>query len=130
ALLVHRPDQIATFDRAFDLFWSSHSAGAGGIGAPREARLDMARVTEQIEAAAELESIGEGGDGDVDGPADGLKIWSDAPGLAEKDFGTLTAGELAEASEALAQLAWRPGERRARRRSRGRGPRVGRPRAL
>ncbi|HKB11052.1 MAG TPA: VWA domain-containing protein [Vicinamibacterales bacterium] len=130
ALLVHRPDQIAIFDRAFDLFWSSHSAGAGGIGAPREARLDTARVTEQIEAAAELESIGEGGDGDVDGRADGLKIWSDAPGLAEKDFGTLTAGELAEASEALAQLAWSPGERRTRRWIRGRGPRLDLRRAI
>src|SRR4029078_12335362 len=28
ALLVHRPEQIAIFDRAFDAFWTAHTGGA------------------------------------------------------------------------------------------------------
>ena len=28
ALLVHRPEQIAIFDRAFDAFWTAHTAEA------------------------------------------------------------------------------------------------------
>src|SRR5262249_15124233 len=39
------------------------------------------------------------------------------------DFATLTDEEQADAREALARLAWSPGERRTRRWIRGRGPR-------
>src|SRR5262249_7298516 len=62
-------------------------------------------------------------DQETTAPDGRLKIWSDAGGLAGKDFATLTADEIADASAALTRLVWSPGERRTRRWVRGRGPR-------
>jgi uncharacterized protein with von Willebrand factor type A (vWA) domain len=60
-----------------------------------------------------------------DSPASqGVKTWSDRGGVADKDFGALTAAEIVEAREALAGLVWNPGLRRTRRWVRGRGARV------
>jgi hypothetical protein len=59
-----------------------------------------------------------------------VKIWSDAGGLAHKDFASFTIDELAAADAALGRLAWTPGERRTRRWVRGRGARVDLRRAI
>ena len=63
-------------------------------------------------------------------PERALKTWSDRDGLADKDFGALTAAEMLEARLALSRLVWNPGERRTRRWVRGRGTRVDLRRAI
>ena len=129
ALLVHRPEQIAIFDRAFDAFWSAQTAGAGGTGDSRAQPREGAGI-EQIAAAAETVSLSDQVTPDEAAAERGVKIWSDAAGLARKDFATLTDEEVAEASAALERLVWNPGERRTRRWIRGRGPRLDLRRAI
>jgi uncharacterized protein with von Willebrand factor type A (vWA) domain len=66
-------------------------------------------------------------DGD---PVDEIGMWSDAGGIAHKDFADFTDEELRAAGEAFDRLGWSPGTRRTRRWEPGRGPRVDLRRAL
>jgi uncharacterized protein with von Willebrand factor type A (vWA) domain len=129
ALLVHRKDQIPIFDVAFDAFWRAHRAEAirnrrrdqhasGGISV-----VDLRGVVGPGKATDEAS------DDDATDP-ERVATWSDRGGTANRDFAELTADELAEARQALARLAWTPGERRTRRWVRGRGARVDLRRAI
>jgi hypothetical protein len=128
ALLVHRPEQIAIFDRAFDAFWSAQT-DAGDTGDHGAQARERAGI-EQIAAAAETVSLADQAQVDEGTTERGVKIWSDATGLARKDFAALTDEEVAEAGAALERLVWTPGERRTRRWIRGRGPRLDLRRAI
>jgi len=127
-LLVHRHEDLAIFDRAFQAFWDRHRqrsnkrsqrAGADdrhgpqGAGPPR-IHIDDARDR----------------DGDATDGIGAMRTWSDAERLATKDFAEFTAEEMRVASAALARLDWTPGERRTRRWIPGRGLRLDIQRAL
>jgi uncharacterized protein with von Willebrand factor type A (vWA) domain len=129
ALLVHGPEQIAIFDRAFDAFWTAHTADARDPVGNRTEPHTAARL-EQIAAAAEAVATPDEADDDERATQRGVKIWSDAAGLSDRDFATFTAEEVADASAALERLVWSPGERRTRRWVRGRGPRLDLRRAI
>ena len=129
ALLVHRRDDLATFDRAFDAFWREHHGLLGqtheGTGpeprtfdqrAGAPAFLESQRVTSDVDAAEPSSQV--------------VQTWSDAPTLAHKDFAEFTANEIALARAAMERLEWTPGQRRTRRWVRGQGPRVDLRRAL
>ena len=129
ALLVHRRDDLATFDRAFDAFWREHHGLLGqtheGTGheprtsdqpAGSSAFLERQRVTSDVEAAEPSTQV--------------VQTWSDAPTLAHKDFAEFTANEIALARAAMERLEWAPGKRRTRRWVGGHGPRVDLRRAL
>ena len=125
ALLVHRHDDLAVFDQAFDAFW-----GVGPISFERRVRLQPDDTAERVASLAPAEAghdvlsvEGEDGSG-------ALRVWSDAERLAQKDFAEFTAGEMALARAALDRLDWTPGTRRTRRWVPGRGPRVDLRRAL
>lgn len=121
ALLVHRPEQIAIFDRAFSMFW---------LGAHEE-RLHQPAGDEHravVETIGVLE-IADLNRDDKDSDADEiterrLPTWSDLGVLANKDFEAFTAAEIADGAAALSLLVWNPGERRTRRWVRGRGSRI------
>ena len=110
-LLVHRYDDLAIFDRAFDAFWNRRQEPAMALG-----------VSEQ---PSEPDSDGSAADG-----IGRLRTWSDTERLATKDFAEFTDEEEALARVALARLVWNPGERRTRRWIRGSGPRLDFRRAL
>jgi uncharacterized protein with von Willebrand factor type A (vWA) domain len=57
-------------------------------------------------------------------------MWSEAGGIANKDFAAFTADEIALGRAALDRLRWEPGERRTRRWVAGRGRRVDLRRAI
>ena len=132
ALLVHRQEQIAIFDRAFAAFWREHHDGKARSGPTS----DQSRVSEvEIEGVfAPEEFNATSGADETEGNAPtaerGLKTWSDVAALADKDFAAFTTDELVEARAALSRLVWNPGERRTRRWVRGRGPRVDLRRAI
>ena len=128
ALLVHRQEQIAIFDLAFDAFWSAHSGGRRGAAARGTKRNAPGGAV--LEPAGAEATAGLGGDEDTEPASGALKIWSDAAGVADKDFAMLTTEELNAASEALSRLEWGPGQRRTRRWIRGRGPRLDLRRAI
>ena len=130
-LLVHRQEQIAVFDRAFEAFWREHHEGQ----ARRDPRHDESHAPsvaiEEILAPDDLTTFeADGAEGNVPTPERGQKTWSDLGVLADKDFAAFTTDEMAEAGAALSRLVWNPGERRTRRWVRGRGSRIDLRRAI
>jgi uncharacterized protein with von Willebrand factor type A (vWA) domain len=126
-LLVHRPEEIPIFDAAFAAFWQQHRGGAAAAGPAR----DQARGADARPTADEWIALSDSetsSDSAPESPA--LKTWSDVAVLADKDFASLTATELAEARVALSRLVWTPGERLTRRWVAGRGPRLDLRRAI
>ena len=124
ALLVHRHEDLAVFDRAFDAFFEED------VGVERWLH------------SARPQANGQPGDAGVEGgleparpdpePADAgaLRTWSDTAALADKDFAEFTPDEVLLARVALDRLVWNPGVRRTRRWVPGRGSRVDLRRAL
>ena len=123
ALLVHRREDLGTFDRAFEVFWSRRDAVQPPV------RVDDQRdAGPAIGSSSAVEIIGDAVAGEGEGGA--LRTYSAAVTLATKDFADFTADELAVARAALDRLVWNPGERRTRRWVRGAGPRIDLRRAL
>ena len=130
ALLVHRHEQLETFDRAFEQFWCIRDEDRP---APSPRTEPHARVEfHEVLTLPHLED--DPGSDDQDGVApDGdrhIPTWSDLALLGDKDFAAFTAVEIAEGAAALARLTWSPGERRTRRWIPGRGPRIDLRRAI
>jgi uncharacterized protein with von Willebrand factor type A (vWA) domain len=132
ALLVHRPEQLSLFDAAFERFWRLRLARPSATDRQRSPRPEQERASGGEPAQQELVgSLGSAADTDEDSPSkEAVRTWSDRVGVADKDFATLTAEEIAAARTALARLVWNPGERRTRRWVRGRGPRLDLRRAI
>ena len=130
SLLVHRREDFALFDAAFDAFWRK----------PRQGRttLDLRALGERRrfrrpEFAAP--PLGDVPATPVAEPSDPTAA-EDPPTLAptltysarealrHKDFAELTGAEMDEVRQAIARMAWSPGERRTRRQRPGAGPRL------
>jgi uncharacterized protein with von Willebrand factor type A (vWA) domain len=119
ALVVHRPEQIPVFDRAFDAFWRNES-----LREPRVAPFSPAAAHPAAEAG--LLEVGPGGS-DVEGHEEAersLGTWSDRIGVANKPFHQCSAAELASVEAAVSRMSWTPGVRLTRRWERGRGARI------
>ena len=126
ALLVHRHDQLAVFDRAFEMFWRTHTSGSisvRGAARPGESRRGPAQIEWPSPGGVDLADEG------TSVPAL-IRTWSDVGGLADKDFAEFTRDEVMRARLALERVVWSPGERRTRRWIPGRGSRVDLRRAL
>src|SRR5262249_16022786 len=93
ALLVHGPEQIAIFDRAFEVVWKGHAASRDRSRSARGGRDRPAATRGRVdlaEAARSIATLITSGD-ETTSPDGTFKIWSDAGGLADKDFAALTA---------------------------------------
>ena len=118
ALLVHRHDDLARFDRAFDLFWRVHGEPTGGL--PLFSLGERARViaTEVPAVPVTLENELAGG-----APASAARLavgaYSPAHVSRTKDFADFTPEEMFAAEAVLARLGWELGVRRTRRWSAG-----------
>ena len=126
ALLVHRYEQLALFDRAFDAFW--RGPGPDEVRPRRDGTREV-----EIETFALQQLPNDLAAGEASGtPAseDGLPTWSNLGVLGTKDFAAFTADELAAGTAMLAELVWTPGDRRTRRWVRGAGPRIDLRRAI
>jgi uncharacterized protein len=132
ALLVHRPEQLAVFDLAFDTFWRQRLGRLSSAAATSKlpsVNADMLQPPPSQELVAHVGSIA---DSNEEAPSfdNAVKTWSDRGGVAGKDFAVLSDAERVEARLALERLVWNPGERRTRRWVRGRGPRIDLRRAI
>ena len=121
ALLVHRREDLPTFDRAFDAFWRSDNPmlrrrgdspqqgdeGTTDAGS-RSADFGTSHTPSPPVGAREGSTL--------------LRTWSDVEMIAHKDFGAFTDEDVATARAALGRLEWTPGMRRTRRWVAGRGP--------
>ncbi len=132
ALLVHRQELIATFDRAFAAFWRRHDEGNDRSGSRKDASRESSAEVDQLIPVDELRAATARDEAEIGrpDPGRGVKTWSDIGGLAHKDFAAFTTEELNAARTALSRLVWNPGERRTRRWVRGRGPRIDLRRAI
>jgi uncharacterized protein with von Willebrand factor type A (vWA) domain len=108
-LLIHRHEDFPVFARVFSEFFDE--------------RRRLRRRAEELERAK-----ADGTEAVAAIPI--IRTWSDTDAIATKDFAALTPDELALASAMIAQLTWRPGQRRTRRWIRGRGARIDLRRAL
>jgi uncharacterized protein len=121
ALLVHGPEQIPAFDRAFDVFWRAQTA-ASVVRNRRESGQSVLTGMETLVGdpltAGALEADGSSS---VDVA---IKTWSDRGGVANKGFADCTSDEQARIAAALSALRWTPGFRRTHRWVAGSGPRI------
>ena len=132
ALLVHRHEDLALFDAAFDAFWRTHGtrqpAGERAVSheppAPPSSQGGTDRAARDGAGARAADDAGAAVTVGV------LRTWSDLDVIAAKDFAEFTEAEIARACSALRRLVWSPGERRTRRWRSGRGSRIDLRRAL
>jgi len=113
-LLVHRHEDLARFDEAFDLFFRARSESAGGL--PLFSLGERPRVVANP-AAGTAVTI-ELGEHDANSSAESSRAvgaYSAVEVSRTKDFGEFTPAELDRARQLLARLPWRLGMRRTRR---------------
>ena len=124
-LLVHRHEDLALFDRAFEAFWRARGQRWG--------RSDLRSLGEQ-RAGATLRFVMPGFDDEsvawLPPSAAGEPLvvprptWSARDALRQKNFARYTTEEIAAATRVLDGLRWQPGLRRTRRWRAGRGAEI------
>ena len=125
ALLVHRHEDLAIFDRVFDAFWRAHGSFTTTDRRPRDDRPEQsAASTLQDQEAPPADEA------EIETAEGAIATWSDLSTLGHKDFAEFSDNEVALARAALDRLEWSPGEKRTRRWVPGRGSRVDLRRAL
>jgi uncharacterized protein len=120
--LVHRHEDVARFDRAFDLFWRRRNATDDltelhSLG-ERPRRVVLGSVA-PVPITLAQESDHEPGAGDELTAA--VPTYSPREALRTRDFGRFTAQEMEDARALLAELSWQVGLRRTRRWAPGKG---------
>jgi uncharacterized protein with von Willebrand factor type A (vWA) domain len=113
ALLVHRHENLARFDEAFDVFWRAHEESRGGL--PLFSLGERPRVTATRADAVTLQPD----DGDAASASAPIRLAIGAYSAADvsrtKDFADFSAAELARAEVVLRDLGWDLARRRTRR---------------
>jgi hypothetical protein len=129
SLLVHRREDVALFDAAFDVFWRKPSEGwtsmdLRALGERRRFRRPLFAPPSLRAPNAEpmAGSAREGAVSPEPPVVQATLTYSAADVLRHKDFAELTGDELAEVRRLVAGLAWRIQEKRARRFRPGSGP--------
>lgn len=113
-LLIHRREDIAFFDEAFDRFWRARSPGRGGL--PLVSLGERPRIKAAPTSGTQVEFDSEAGDpGASHAKPLAAGAWSATESLRARDFAELTPGELLQAESLLARVPWRLGIRRTRR---------------
>jgi hypothetical protein len=128
SLLVHRHEDLALFDEAFQIFWRKPPEAGwatfelGALAQRRRSKRPV--ITPPPLREPENPPAGEGAEAP---PADQPPIiqvtvtYSDREILRRKDFSELTSAELAEIKRLMTELVWQLGERQTRRRKPGHG---------
>ena len=123
-LLVHRREDLAVFDEAFDTFWSARAKASPLAGPDRQGTGGSESRALRNAASGDDPSSGD------EAQSEGTLTWSPEESLSTKDFAAFTADDIARGRAALDRLVWRPGLRRTRRWIPGRGRRLDLRRAL
>ena len=128
SIFVHRRQDLAVFDEAFQVFWRKPNTARSGMdlrsmGEQRRFRRPQVSAgrDEPMDDALALE-----GDPDDDSVSriDLTRTYSAREVLRQKDFSQFTGQEVAEARRMMAALRWDLGQRRTRRMAPGEGSRL------
>jgi len=113
--LIYRQQDLADFDRAFEVFWRSRFRGGISLTLPARPRR---RAAESGSAESKVPSAGIESE-----PAQSLGplAYSAAEALRRKDFSELTAEELDQVKRLMRKTAWRLGLHPGRRQRAGKG---------
>ncbi|MGH8982677.1 MAG: vWA domain-containing protein [Acidimicrobiia bacterium] len=106
ATLVHRPEDIDAYDRAFAAVWEAGSGGEGQLGA--DPAVPVALAVDTPEPAADEHGL-------PGGPVQAVR-WSPAEILRHRDFAAYTSAEFDEAKRVMRDLRLAGALRRSRRR--------------
>jgi uncharacterized protein with von Willebrand factor type A (vWA) domain len=114
-LLVHRHDDLALFNEAFDLFFRTHDSS--GLDLPLFSLGERARVVMRRNAGTpqrlDVESASSASD--AASAAFAIGAYSTVEVSRTKDFADFTAAELDAARRLMRRMRWQPGIRRTRR---------------
>ncbi|HJS59180.1 MAG TPA: VWA domain-containing protein [Vicinamibacteria bacterium] len=126
SLLVHRREDIALFDVAFDAFWRKPREGSFALDLRALGERRRFRRPGFLTASAAAADAPGAGPHPEEGPPLRLAIltYSDQDALRHRDFAQLTGAEFEAVRSMIRRLAFRPGERLTRRLRPGRGPRL------
>ena len=113
SLLVHRRDDLALFDDAFDAFFRVHDTGE--LHLPLFSLGERARVVTRRDAGAPQRVDVDESTGPSTQAALAVGAYSSVEVSRSKDFGELTASEFAAARRLLLRMPWDAGRRRTRR---------------
>jgi uncharacterized protein with von Willebrand factor type A (vWA) domain len=117
SLLVHRLDDLARFDEAFELFFRAHRSPSPGL--PLFSLGERPRVVAQpapgVPVPVDLEQV----QSESTATSRAVGAWSAAGVSRTKDFGEYTDAELEAARRLLERLPWTVSVRRTRRWRRG-----------
>jgi uncharacterized protein with von Willebrand factor type A (vWA) domain len=113
SLLVHERDEIARFDRAFELFFKAHRPPAPGL--PLFSLGERPRVVAQPAAGVPVQTEFEDIHAGPASPRRAVGAWSAASLSRTKDFGDFSERELEAARALLEHFPWSLGRRRTRR---------------
>jgi uncharacterized protein len=117
ALLIHAREDIGLFDQAFEAFWVKPQEG-WLAELPRLAMIDKRKDVLIIPPGPEPDAEAPSDDPsseDADRMIELTRTPSTIERLRNKDFGDMTAEEVAEVQRLIAGLRWRPSLRRTRR---------------
>lgn len=128
SLLVHRREDLALFDQAFQLFWRPPTEGRFvGVPAVSVRRKQSPRTVVPPLRAPDPPPAADPNQPNAKPPETVLEVtrtYSPTEALRRKDFAALTPEEYAAIKALMAQLHWRLGQRRTRRQTPGSGPRL------
>jgi uncharacterized protein len=113
SLLVHTRDDIARFDRAFELFFQAHRVPSPGL--PLFSLGERPRVVARAEPGAPVRVEFEDLQPESAAAARAAGAWSPTSVSRTKDFAELTDAELERARTVLQRLPWTLSRRRTRR---------------
>ena len=108
ATLVRRPEDVDTYDEAFERHWMS--AAAGSVAVAEQSTITLLLDVPEDAAVPDVD------DGASDGDGDHISVrWSRTEVLASRDFADCTADELAELHDLMGGLRLFGATRRCRR---------------
>jgi uncharacterized protein with von Willebrand factor type A (vWA) domain len=125
--LVHNADELDTFDRAFNLFWSGQIEFTMELGLARQRRRNEGRLEESLESGQAvlgnrvgLDSTPPDEEDEADSPEETRvsPTYSPLEILLRKDFADFTEDELEAARRLVHSLVWRLDQRLTRRKVR------------
>ena len=124
-LLVHRQQDLALFDEAFDVFWRPPkdnwtTMDLRSLGEQRRYRQPQI-APPPPGADSDASDVGESEDGNEADRVDLTRTYSAREVMRVKDFAEYTPDEVAQARQMLAELDWDLGMRQTRRWARGHG---------
>jgi len=113
SLLVHRHEDLAVFNQAFDLFFRAHHSSE--LDLPLFSLGERARVVTRRDAGAPQRVDVESSASEAASTAFAVGAYSTVEVARSKDFADFTAAELDAARRLMMRMLWRPGMRRTRR---------------